>query len=92
MTAIYWPNFSTFTYPVPFDTLNNGDPLERVDIWYGKTRIAGQSGESRMMIDLVVWAQYINVTDTEPRRHSKCRANALRREANKWVFFVFFIQ
>jgi len=24
-----------------------------------------QSGEGRMMIDFVVWAQYINVTDTE---------------------------
>jgi len=24
-----------------------------------------QSGEGRMMIDLVVWAQYINVTDTQ---------------------------
>jgi len=33
----------------------------------------------RMMIDSVVWAQYINVTDRQPRRHSKCRANALRR-------------
>jgi len=44
-----------------------------------------QSGECRMMIDSVVWAQYINETDTQtdrqPRRHSKCRANALRREA-----------
>jgi len=24
-----------------------------------------QSGEGRMMIDSVVWAQYINVTDTQ---------------------------
>jgi len=38
----------------------------RVRIWYGKTRIASlQSGENRMMIDSVVWAQYINVTDTQ---------------------------
>jgi len=37
----------------------------RVHIWYGKPRMAGlQSGEGRMMIDLV-WAQYINVTDTQ---------------------------
>jgi len=44
-----------------------------------------QSGEGRMMIDSVDWAQDINVTDThtdrQPRRHSKCRANALRRAA-----------
>jgi len=33
------------------------------------------------MIDSVVWAQYINVTDRQPRRYSKCRANALRRAA-----------
>jgi len=40
------------------------------------------------MIDSVVWAQYINVADKhterqtdqeQPRRHSKCRAKALRR-------------
>jgi len=38
----------------------------RVHIWYGKTRMAGlQSGEDSMMIDSVVWAQYINVTDTQ---------------------------
>jgi len=40
-----------------------------------------QSGEGRMMIDSVVWAQYINVTNTQPRRHSKCRSNALRQAA-----------
>jgi len=34
-----------------------------------------------MIIDSVVRTQYINVTDTQPRRHSKCRANALRRVA-----------
>jgi len=38
----------------------------RVHIWYEKTRMAGlQSGEGRIMIDSVVWAQYINVTDTQ---------------------------
>jgi len=30
-----------------------------------------QSGEGRMMIDSVVWAQYINLTDRQPRRHSE---------------------
>jgi len=29
----------------------------------------------------VVWAHYIDVTDTQPRRHGKCRYNALRRAA-----------
>jgi len=58
----------------------------RVHIWCRKIRMAGlQSGESRMMIDSVVWAQNVNVTHThthrQPRRHSKCRANALRRAA-----------
>jgi len=42
-----------------------------------------------MMIDLVDWAQYINVTDTQthrqPRRHSKCYANAPRRAAKTKV-------
>jgi len=60
----------------------------RVHIWYGKTRMAGlQSDESRMMIDSVVWAQYINVTDTQTAKQtnkqthhrSKGLANALRQ-------------
>jgi len=38
----------------------------RVHIWYGKTRMVGlQSDEGRTMIDSVVWARYINVTDTQ---------------------------
>jgi len=45
--------------------------------------MVGLHGESRMMIDSVFWAQYINVTDTQtarkPRRHSTSRTSALRR-------------
>jgi len=38
----------------------------RVHIWRGKTRMAAlQSGVGRMMIDSVVWTQYIKVTDTQ---------------------------
>jgi len=38
----------------------------QVHIWYEKTKMAGlQSGEGHMMIDSVVCAQYINVTDTQ---------------------------
>jgi len=48
-----------------------------------------RSGEGCIMIDSVVWAQYINVTDRQPRRHSKCRDYALRRAAKmpakSWV-------
>jgi len=72
MTAINWPDFPTF--PLLLDVLNKGNPLELSGIGYGKTRMAGlQSGEGRMMIDSVVWPQYVNVTDTQPRRHSKYR-------------------
>jgi len=36
-----------------------------------ETRMAGlQSGECRMMIDSVVWAQYINVTDSHTDSHT----------------------
>jgi len=36
----------------------------------GKTRMAGlQSGEGRVIIDSVVWAQYINVTDIHTHSH-----------------------
>jgi len=63
-----------------FDAVVQGDPLE-VDIWYGKTRMAGlQSGEDCMMINSVVQAQYINVTDTQraiqTRRHSNSCPNS----------------
>jgi len=73
--------FRLFPTPLAFDALH---PLE-------KTRMAGlQSGEGCIMIDSVVRVQYINVTDTrQPRRHSKCRANALRLEA-KVVINDFF--
>jgi len=61
-----------------FDALNDGDTFEVSGLYLvRKTRIAGlQSGVSRMMIDSVVWAQYINVTNTatqtatQPRRYS----------------------
>jgi len=52
---------------LPFDAFNERDPVELSgSYWYGKTGISGlQSSEGRMMIDSVVWAQYINVTDTQ---------------------------
>jgi len=34
-----------------------------------------------MMIDSVVWAQYIYVTERQPRRHSKCRLMHWHRAA-----------
>jgi len=38
----------------------------RVHIWYGKTRLTElQSGAGRMIIDSVVSAQYINVSDRQ---------------------------
>jgi len=83
--------FRLLPTPFPVNVVNDGDHLElyRVHIGWGKTRMAGlQSGEDRMMIDSVVWAQY--VTDTQPhrqpRRQSKCRANALRRAAKTHRF------
>jgi len=64
------------------------DPLELSGsylFWYEKTRMAGlQTGEGRMIIDS--WTQCINMPDTQPRRHSKLRANALRRVAKVTLF------
>jgi len=55
----------------------------QVHIFCGKIRMFGlQSSEGRVMIGSVVWAQYINVTDTQTAcHHSKCRASALRLAA-----------
>jgi len=36
-----------------------------------------QSGEGRMIIDSVAWAQYINVTDTQTHRKPHSIANAV---------------
>jgi len=42
----------------------------RVYGWCGKTRMAGlKYGGGRMTIDSGVWAQYINVTDTQTDSH-----------------------
>jgi len=78
MTETYWLDFPAFPTPLSSDVLNKGIPLSyRVHIWHGKTRMAGlQSGESRTMINSVVWAQYINVTDTQPRRYMPRQRNA----------------
>jgi len=46
-----------------------------------------QSREGRTMTDSVSSAQYINVTDRQPRRHSKCSANALRQAATRVITF-----
>jgi len=77
--------FSNFY--LPLSHLTPSLPLGYlVHVWRGKTRMAGlQSGEDHMMIDSVVWAQYINVTDrhtdTQTRRHSKCHIDALCQAA-----------
>jgi len=78
--------FSDFYLPLSHLTPSMSSSC-RVHIWYDKTRMAHKYGEGRIMIDSIVWAQYVNATDTQtqthrqPRRHSKCRANALRRAA-----------
>jgi len=67
VVAIYWPDFPIINYLLPFDAFSEMNPLELSGIiWYGKTRMTGlQSGEGRMMIDSVIWAQYMNITDTQ---------------------------
>jgi len=40
-----------------------------------------QTGEGCMTIDSVVWAQYTNVTDRQPRRHSNSCPNAPHQAA-----------
>jgi len=77
--------FSFFLPLSHFTPTKSGIPWSyRVHIWCGKARMAGlQSGEGRMMIDSVVWAQHINrQTHRQPRRHSKCRANKCWHAAN----------
>jgi len=48
----------------------------RVHIWYRKTRMAElQSGKGCMMIDSVIWTQYIKVTETHTDSHVAVAAN-----------------
>jgi len=70
--------FRLLPTPIPLDAHNEGDSVELSGSWLGY-----KLAEGRMMIDSVVWAQYISVTDTQRRRHSKCRANE-GRLAVKW--------
>jgi len=100
LVAIYWPDFPTrrgqlivsilavFSNFCPIWRLQWEDPLELSGSLFGveKTRMAGlQSGKGRTMIDLVVCAQYINLTDTQtatqPHRHSNSRPNDCIRAA-----------
>jgi len=80
-----WAGFCDVYLPLTRLTPSmNGIPLSnQVHIRYRKTRMAGQqSCEGRMMIDSVVWAQYINDRQTDRHRHhSRCHANALRQAA-----------
>jgi len=64
---------------LPFDAITDGDPFELLE-----TRMSGlQSGEGRM-IDSDVWHNASARQTHKNRRHSKCRANALRLAA-KWA-------
>jgi len=80
---------ATFTYPSP--SMKGIRWSYRVHIQHGKSRMAGlQSVEGRMIINSVVWAQYINVTDTQTAsRHSKCRSThwqkSLALSVDSWI-------
>jgi len=68
--------FFDFYFPVFHSTppIKEIPSSYRIHIWYKKTRMAGlQSGEGRMMIDSIVLAQYVNVTDTQPHRRPHSR-------------------
>jgi len=65
----------------------------RVHIWHEKTIMAElQPGEGRTMIDSVVWAQYINVTHRQPRRHSKCRHTSGKGERRLQLFTLSVVE
>jgi len=81
--------FSHFCLPLFYLTPSLiGSPLV-IGFIFGVAKLEWlQSGKGRIMIDSVVWAQYMNVTDTQtdrqtdrqPRRHSKCRVNVGRQK------------
>jgi len=79
--------FRLLPTPLPFDALNEAmSSSYQFHIWCGKTRMPRlQSGEGRLMIDSVVWPQYINATNThtQPRRHNTVRraAKTVRRRS-----------
>jgi len=55
------------THATPSDALSEGDTFKLSGSYLAWKNHSGElpSGEGRMMIDSVVWAQYINVTDTQ---------------------------
>jgi len=84
-----WQHIGSIFQHIPFNAFSEVIPLSYwVHIWYGKTKMAGlQCDEGRMMINSVVWAQYINVTDTHTQRrcHSNSRSNALHSGGINWA-------
>jgi len=65
----------------------------RVHIWYGTIRMAGlQSGEGRVMIESVVRAQYINMTDTQtatsPQQMLRQRIVSGGRKPQRMVYYT----
>jgi len=69
--------------PLRSDTINKEDPIEQLGLylvwenWYGWATIWWRSHND----DSVVWTHYINETDGQPCRHSKCRTNTLSHAA-----------
>jgi len=82
MSAIYWPDFPTFTYLSHLMPSIMGSS-RAIGFIFGMRKLEWL-GYNLVRIT-VVWAHDINVTDKQtdrqPRRHSKCRTNALRRAA-----------
>jgi len=87
MIAIYWPCFLTFTYSFPIWRLQwgffglSGSCLVPEN-WNGWL----QSDDSRMMIDLVVWADQ---RDRHTHRHVAIANSAATHCVEKSYFYVF---
>jgi len=86
MTAIYWPDFPTFTYPSRIWCLEWVGSSRAIGFIFGVGKGNGwatiwwRSHDDRLS-HLGTIPQGDRHTHRQPRRHSKCRAKALRRAA-----------
>jgi len=92
MTAIYWPDFPTFTYPSSIWRPQWGGSPGAIGFTFGVGKLKGRGYN---LVKVAWWSTRSFGHDTstwqthrQPRRHSKCSANALASGSRNLSFEV----
>jgi len=90
MTAIYWPDFQTFTYLSHIWYPQWGGYPQSIKFIFGTEKLEWL-GQNLVKVERWLTQSFGHNTSTwqthrQPRRHSKCCTNARHRAANKCAF------